>query len=123
LFGEKWIDVDLTAQMVTAYEGSTPVFRMLASTGIWKYPTVVGTFNIYIKHEITRMTGGYGEEAYDLADVPYVMYFHHGYGFHGTYWHNNFGTPMSHGCVNLSIRDAEWLFNWAPVGTKVVSHY
>jgi lipoprotein-anchoring transpeptidase ErfK/SrfK len=51
------------------------------------------------------------------------MYFYRGYGLHGTYWHNNFGTPMSHGCVNLSTPDARWLFSWAPVGTKVVSHY
>jgi hypothetical protein len=120
---EKWIDVNLTTQMVTAYEGQQPVFRARASTGIWKYPTVTGSFNIYVKYEQARMVGGSGEDAYDLADVPYVMYFHGGYGLHGTYWHNNFGTPMSHGCVNLSIPDAQWLFNWAPLGTKVVSHY
>jgi lipoprotein-anchoring transpeptidase ErfK/SrfK len=122
-FAEKWIDVNLTNQTVIAYEGQIPVFRALASTGIWKYPTIAGTFNIYVKYEKTRMTGGSGVDAYDLLDVPYVMYFHGGYGLHGTYWHNNFGTPMSHGCVNLSIRDAEWLFNWAPLGTRVVSHY
>ena len=69
------------------------------------------------------MAGGYGADAYDLANVPYVMYFHEGYGLHGTYWHNNFGTPMSHGCVNLSTGDAGWFYNWASVGTKVVTHY
>ena len=59
---------------------------------------------------------------YYLPDVPYVMYFYDGYGLHGTYWHSNFGTPMSHGCVNLSIPDAEWLYNWADVGTLVNIH-
>ncbi len=121
--GEKWIDVDLTNQTITAYEGQTPVYSVIVSTGTWKYPTVVGTYKIYVKYEKTRMSGGYGAEAYDLTDVPYVMYFYKGYGIHGTYWHNNFGTPMSHGCVNLAINDAGWFFNWASIGTKVVSHY
>ena len=86
-------------------------------------PTVAGTYEIYVKYEKTRMTGGVGADYYDLPDVPYVMYFHKGYGLHGTYWHSNFGTPMSHGCVNLSISDAQWLYNWAQIGTRVVSHY
>jgi hypothetical protein len=120
---ERWIDVDLTSQTLTAYEGQEPVFNVAVSTGTWQYPTVVGTFAIYVKFEKARMRGGSGVDAYDLPDVPYVMYFHKGYGLHGTYWHDNFGTPMSHGCVNLSMVDSEWLFNWASVGTKVVSHY
>ncbi len=120
---EKWIDVDLTNQTITAYEGQTPVYNVIVSTGTWKYPTVAGTYKIYVKYEKTRMSGGYGDEAYDLADVPYVMYFYKGYGIHGTYWHNNFGTPMSHGCVNLTIADAGWFYNWASIGTKVVTHY
>ena len=117
--GEKWIDVNLTAQRVTAYEGTTAVYSALASTGTWRTPTVVGTFQIYVKYVATRMTG----PGYDLPNVPYTMYFYRGYGIHGTYWHNNFGTPMSHGCVNLSTPDAQWFFNWAPLGTKVVTHY
>jgi len=120
---KKWIDVNLSTQTMTAYEGETPVFTALVSAGRQQYPTVVGTFEIYVKFEKARMRGGTGAEAYDLPDVPYVMYFHGDYGLHGTYWHNNFGTPMSHGCVNLSIPDSEWLFNWASVGTKVVTHY
>ena len=117
------IDVNLTTQTITAYEGQTPVYTALASTGTWKYPTVVGTFEIYVKYRAARMYGGYGEDAYDLSNVPYVMYFHQGYGLHGTYWHSNFGTPMSRGCVNLSTNDAGWFFDWASVGTKVVTHY
>jgi LysM repeat protein len=117
--GEKWIDVNLTTQTITAYAGQTPVHSTLASTGTWATPTVVGTFSIYVKYESTTMSG----PGYSLANVPHTMYFYRGYGIHGAYWHNNFGTPMSHGCVNLSLPDAEWFFNWAPVGTKVVTHY
>ena len=115
----KWIDINLTTQTVTAYEGQKAVFTARASTGTWRTPTVVGTFSVYAKYVSTRMRG----PGYNLPNVPYTMYFYRGYGVHGTYWHNNFGTPMSHGCVNLSTPDAQWLFNWAPVGTKVVSHY
>jgi LysM repeat protein len=117
--GEKWIDVNLTQQRVTAYEGQTPVYSALASTGTWATPTVVGTFQVYVKYVSTRMSG----PGYDLPNVPHTMYFYKGYGIHGAYWHNNFGTPMSHGCVNLSLPDAEWFYTWAPVGTKVVTHY
>jgi LysM repeat protein len=115
----KWIDINLSTQTLVAYSGQTPVFRARVSTGTWRHPTVVGTFRIYVKYTSTRMRG----PGYDLPNVPYTMYFYRGYGVHGTYWHNNFGTPMSHGCVNLSTPDARWLFNWAPVGTKVVTHY
>jgi LysM repeat protein len=115
----KWIDVNLSTQTVTAFEGQRAVFTARASTGTWRTPTVAGTFRIYVKYTSTRMRG----PGYDLPNVPYTMYFYRGYGLHGTYWHNNFGTPMSHGCVNLSTPDARWLFTWAPVGTKVVSHY
>jgi lipoprotein-anchoring transpeptidase ErfK/SrfK len=59
---------------------------------------------------------------YYLADVPYVMYFHMGYGLHGVFWHANFGQPMSHGCVNMPTAEAEWLFHWADVGTLVNVH-
>jgi lipoprotein-anchoring transpeptidase ErfK/SrfK len=121
--GEKWIDVNLSKQTLTAYVGNTPVYRAVVSTGTRKYPTVVGTFRVYVKLRTDRMTGGRGADYYDLPNVPYVMYFYRGYGIHGTYWHNNFGTPMSHGCVNLRTGDARWLYNWATVGTKVVTHY
>jgi LysM repeat protein len=119
---EKWIEVNLTSQTLVAYEGQQPVFHTLVSTGIWQYPTIVGTFSIYVKYESADMSGGAGDEAYFLPSVPYVMYFHGNYGLHGTYWHNNFGRPMSHGCVNLPTPEAQWLFDWAPIGTKVVIH-
>ena len=116
--GERWIDVDLSEQRVYAYEGSTNVNSFLVSTGTWLHPTVIGRFKIYIKLLYTDMSG----PGYYLPDVPYTMYFYSGYALHGTYWHSNFGVPMSHGCVNLSIPDAGWLFNWASVGTIVNVH-
>jgi LysM repeat protein len=117
--GEKWIDVNLSTQKVTAYEGQTPVHTAIASTGTWRTPTVVGTYRIYSKYRYKHMSG----PGYSLPNVPFTMFFYRGYSLHGTYWHDNFGTPMSHGCVNLTIPDAEWFYNWAPMGTKVVSHY
>ena len=117
--GEHWIDVDLSQQRVYAYAGDTVVNSFVVSTGTWQTPTVTGEFKIWIKLRYTDMSG----PGYYLPDVPYTMYFYKGYGLHGTYWHNNFGTPMSHGCVNLSIPDAEWLYNFSSVGTVVNVHY
>jgi lipoprotein-anchoring transpeptidase ErfK/SrfK len=117
--GTRWIDVDLTNQRVYAYEGDAVVNSFIVSTGTWLTPTVTGQYNIYVKYRSTKMSG----PGYYLPDVPYVMYFYKGYGLHGTYWHNNFGTPMSHGCVNLRTDEAAWLFGWASVGTLVNVHY
>jgi len=115
----RWIDVNLRTQRLTAYQGNTPVFTTLISAGLPGTPTVVGRFAIYTKLVSTRMTG----PGYDLPNVPYTMYFYKGYGIHGTYWHNNFGHPMSHGCINMRTSDAAWLFNWASIGTPVVTHW
>jgi lipoprotein-anchoring transpeptidase ErfK/SrfK len=120
--GEKWIEINLTAQQVTAWEGNVPVFSFTASTGLPNTPTVQGEFNIYQKLEATSMTG----PGYYLPGVPYTMYFYGNYALHGTYWHNNFGQPMSHGCVNLETSDAQKLFEWAdpvipPGRTQVVA--
>ncbi len=117
--GERWIDVDLTQQRLYAYEGDTVVASFLVSTGVWQFPTVTGRFHIYVKYLYTDMAG----VGYYLPNVPYTMYFYKGYGIHGTYWHNNFGHPMSHGCVNMYTPDAAWMFNFASVGTLVNVHY
>lgn len=117
--GERWIDVDLSKQMLYAYEGNTLVNSFVVSTGTWDHPTVTGEYHIYVKYDYTDMSG----DDYYLADVPNTMYFYEGYAIHGTYWHNNFGTPMSHGCVNLSIPDSSWMFEFASVGTLVNVHY
>ncbi len=117
--GEKWIDVNLSTQTITAYQGQTAVYSARVSTGLWGTPTVVGTYAVYAKYLSAPMSG----PGYYLPNVPHTMYFYRGYAIHGAYWHNNFGTPMSHGCVNLSLPDAEWFYNWAPMGTKVVTRY
>jgi lipoprotein-anchoring transpeptidase ErfK/SrfK len=117
--GQHWIDVNLSQQMVYAYAGDTVMNSFLASTGTWMTPTVTGKYHIYVKLRYTDMTG----PDYYLPNVPFTMYFFKGYGLHGTYWHHNFGTPMSHGCVNLSIPDAEWLYNFSSEGTLVNVHY
>ena len=112
---ERWIDVVLSRQRLFAFEGNELVDKFIVSTGISKYPTVKGVFKVYVKYPYADMRG----PGYHLEDVPFVMYFTGDYGIHGTYWHNNFGTPMSHGCVNLRTEDAKWLYNWAKVGTVV----
>jgi lipoprotein-anchoring transpeptidase ErfK/SrfK len=117
--GTHWIDVDLTNQMVYAYEGQTLVNSFLVSTGAAPRLTVTGSYHVYERHVKGNMWG----PGYFLPDVPYIMYFYKGFALHGTYWHANFGTPMSHGCVNLSTPDAEWLYYWSSMGTLVKVHY
>ena len=136
---ERWIEVDLSDQRLYAHEGDRIVYSFLISSGKWA-PTPTGEFRIWVKLRYTKMEGGRRETNtyYYLPNVPYTQYFYKSYGLHGTYWHNNFGQPMSHGCVNLSIPDAEKLFYWtSPVvpdgkgvaypsknspGTRVVIH-
>jgi lipoprotein-anchoring transpeptidase ErfK/SrfK len=115
----RWIDVNLSEQQIYAYEGNTLVNTFIVSTGLPDTPTVTGEYRIYVKVPLQDMSG----PGYYLTDVPWVMFFYEDYGFHGIYWHNNFGTPMSRGCVNLSVDDAAWLYNWASVGTPVSVHY
>ena len=116
---EPWIDIDLTHQTAYAFSGHNLERSFLVSTGTWLHPTVTGQYQIYVKYLYADMAG----PGYYLPDVPYVMYFYDGYGLHGTYWHHNFGTPMSHGCINFSIEDAGWIFDFVSVGTLVNIHY
>ena len=122
-FAERWIDVNLNTQTLVAYEGETPVFSSLISSGMWNTPTVTGQYRTNMKYESQDMNGYLLGYDYYLEDVPYVMYFFEDYAIHGAYWHNSFGTPMSHGCVNMNPVDAGWLYNWAPVGTIVNIHH
>ncbi|MDX1993771.1 MAG: LysM peptidoglycan-binding domain-containing protein [bacterium] len=115
----KQIVVDLSDSRAYAYENGVLVYNALASTGLPATPTVVGEFSVYIKYRSQTMSG----PGYYLPGVEWVMYFYQGYGLHGTYWHNNFGQPMSHGCVNLANSDAQWFYNWAEVGTPVRVQY
>lgn len=122
----KRIEIDLTNQHLYAFEDNTVVYSFPVSTGKWgRTPT--GDFTIWIKLSYTRMKGGSKllGTYYDLPNVPSTMYFYNaqipkskGYGIHGAYWHNNFGHPMSHGCINLSVPDAKILYDWAtPIST------
>lgn len=110
----KWIDISLNEQKLRAYEGEKLIYEFPISSGLPWTPTVKGKFNIWYKIRYTRMIGGSIEQGnyYNLPNVPYNMFFNGDYALHGTYWHNNFGHPMSHGCVNLSIPAAETLFYW-----------
>lgn len=114
----KWIDVDLGEQRMIAYEGETPIRTFSVSTGMAGTPTVQGAFRIYMKTPLQDMKGGERELGtyYNLPNVPWVQYFYAEYSFHGTYWHDNFGHPMSHGCVNMRNEDAKWLFDWTTPG-------
>lgn len=118
---EKRIEVDLTRQKVYAYEGKRKVYAFTVSTGKWAL-TPTGEFTIWAKVRSQKMEGGnkaWGTY-YNLPNVPYVMFFYNnaitkmrGFSFHGTYWHDNFGHPMSHGCVNMKTADAQTLYEWA----------
>lgn len=113
--GEKWIEIDLTNQKIRAHEGEEVLYEFPISSGKPWTPTVTGEFRIWSKFKYTKMSGGSRALGtyYYLPNVPFTMYFYRDYGIHGTYWHNNFGNPMSHGCVNMRTPDAERLFYWA----------
>ncbi len=113
--GTKRIVVDLSDQTLTAWSGETVSLYTNISSGTNAYPTVTGYYRIDRKYPVQRMTG----PGYDIPDVSSVMYFWQGYAFHGAYWHNNFGVPMSHGCIHLRPGEAQWLYGWADVGTEV----
>lgn len=119
----KWIEIDLSEQKLYLKEGNKTMSSFLVSTGKWA-PTPTGQWRIWTKLRYTRMSGGSKALGtyYNLPNVPYTMFYNQGYGIHGAYWHNNFGNPMSHGCVNMKPEEAGIVFNWASVGTRVVIH-
>lgn len=122
--GERWVSVNLSSQYMVAYDGNTPVNETYVSTGRPGFDTPPGTFYVSYKLESEDMAGVLGGEYYDVPNVPWVMYFTDvGHAIHGTYWHDNFGAVMSHGCVNLPIWFAEWLYYWAPGGMRVEISY
>ncbi|MFC0675535.1 L,D-transpeptidase family protein [Brachybacterium hainanense] len=127
--GEKWIDVNLANKTVTAYVGDTPVWGPKSMVdGKEGYETVTGSYEIYLRYEMQDMTNAsrYGEDDpryYYTEDVPWVQYFHNGYAFHGAPWRSSFGYSGSHGCVNMRVSDAKWLYSWASEGTRVESHW
>jgi hypothetical protein len=137
--GAKWMDVSVWEQRLTAYQGPTPISTSLVSTGLDPNLTETGMFHVRLKYPVQDMQGftsatgevlAIGDEdapadavRYAVADVPHILYFNmQGEALHGTYWHSNFGEPMSHGCVNLPLDFAAWLYGWAPLGTGVRVH-
>lgn len=117
--GEKWIDVNITKQVLVAYEGTKAVYATLVSSGEsglgdpeTSRATKRGIFRIHTKFVTTTMDSDAVGEEFELRDVPYVQYFEDGYALHGAYWHDAFGQPKSHGCLNLSPEDARRLFYW-----------
>lgn len=112
----RWIEIDLSEQRLRAWEGKKLVYSYRISGGKRSTPTPIGRFRINSKYRTHRMRG----RGYNIPDVPYTMYFYRGYAIHGAYWHNRFGTPVSHGCVNLPVKQARRLYNWTKMGTLVV---
>lgn len=123
----KRIEVDLTNQHLYAFDNDKLVMDYLISSGTWNR-TPTGTFKIWAKVRYQKMSGGSKENGtyYYLPNVPYILFFYNdriakkiGYSIHGTYWHNNFGVPMSHGCINMKTPEAEQIFNWADMDTPI----
>lgn len=118
----RWVGVNLYEQNIVAYENNALIMATLVSSGLkdGKWDTPTGTFTIGVRLEADRMAGAEGKaDYYSLDNVPYAQYFNGLISPHGTYWHDSFGFPHSHGCVNLSISDSRWLFEWLAEGSTV----
>jgi lipoprotein-anchoring transpeptidase ErfK/SrfK len=109
---EKWFDIDLDKQILVAYEGARPVYATLVSTGKYGHFTPTLISRLASKHEATPMTSN-KEDVYSVADVPWTMFYDGNYAIHTSYWHDGFGGPRSHGCINLAPRDARLLYAWS----------
>ena len=120
--GGRWIEVNLHEQTIAVYEDRQLVFATLIASGLDPFWTRPGLFQIYDKLETTPMRGSFEadrSDAYYLEDVPWTMYFDQARALHGAYWRANLGFPQSHGCVNLTVGDSRWLFDWAELGDWV----
>ena len=123
--GEKWVDLNLSNKTVTAYEGATVVHGPVSIVdGAAETPTVTGTYKVYLQYESQTMRGENADGSpYVAEDVPWVSYFYSGYAFHGAGWRSSFGYSGSHGCVNMPVSEAQWIYNWVDTNTVVHSHY
>lgn len=111
---EYWVEIDLYEQNFAAYEGDRMVYAGLVSSGLNRWPTYEGLFQVWERHLMTDMSGAEGRvDYYVVEDVPHTMYFDFDIALHGAYWHDRFGYKHSHGCVNMPPRDAEWIFYWS----------
>ncbi len=113
---EQWVHIDLTEQTLVAYQGSTPVRAILISTGKQGYVTPRGLYQVNRVYQTKPMNGVDEDGPYQVQEVPWAMYFRGNYAVHGAYWHDAFGGPRSHGCVNLPPADARWLYHWSKPG-------
>lgn len=121
--GDKTIDVNLTSQTLTLLQDEKPVFSTLISSGKPGWETPIGQFEVYAKDRVTDMASTpEAVEFYYVPDVPFVLWFSGSYSIHGTYWHNSFGRVRSHGCINVPVDAAEYVYGWTPVGTPVITH-
>ena len=118
----RWIDVDLAEQTLVVYENNQLIFATVIASGLEPFWTRPGLFQIFQKKETETMRNNDPADFYYLDDVPWTMYFDGARALHGAYWRTRFGYPQSHGCVNLSVGDAHWLFNWAVEGDWVYVH-
>lgn len=126
--GEKWIDIDLSTNTVTAYEGGTTVYGPVYMVpGAPETPTVTGKFRVWLQNPLQTMRGLNADGTkYETPNVPWATYFHGDYALHGAPWRSSFGwngPGGSHGCVNMPVDGARWIYEWASIGTVVVSHY
>jgi hypothetical protein len=118
---ERRIEISIGEQWLSAYEGDLQVFRAPVATGRDGFNTPIGDFAVYTKYPMQTMSGCMGGECWNVPNIPWVQYIVGGVALHGTYWHNNHGTGVrpSHGCINLRIEDAQWLYEWSDIGTRV----
>lgn len=119
------IEVDLSRQWLFAYEGDLQVYNAPVATGRDGFNTPTGDYAVYDKLRMQTMVGSAGSETWSVPDIPWIMYVVGGVAIHGTYWHNQFGSGfrLSHGCINVGMDDAQWLYQWASVGVPVSIHY
>jgi lipoprotein-anchoring transpeptidase ErfK/SrfK len=121
--GGTLIAVDTYEQTLGVYQDGRLLFATLVSSGSRYFPTRPGTFKVWARLDSGKMSGAYladKRDYYFLEDVPWILYYDGDRALHGAYWHDNFGARSSHGCVNMSPRDARWLFGFARVGTTVI---
>ncbi|HTQ79860.1 MAG TPA: L,D-transpeptidase [Thermoanaerobaculia bacterium] len=116
--GDLWIEIQLGQQTVAAYQGDRMVYASLISSGLDRFPTQQGLFTVGSRHRLDKMSGLAGTpDFYWVQDVPHALFFHGGTALHGAYWHDKFGTQVSHGCVNLPPEDAKWIWDWSAHAT------
>ncbi len=120
----RWVDVDLTSQTLVVFENCQPIFATLISSAKAPAKTPTGTFTIFYKEEKLPLFANerVSSESFYLADVPWLMFYHENWAIHGAYWHDHFGEPWSHGCINVSPYDARWLYQWLKLGDMIVIH-